>query len=350
MREEEKAVDSLSPPSFGPPPPVMTWEEIEQGLPGQLNIPGLLPDPTIAERAFLALARKWEAESAKVPAARPVPRSVDTCALACLLLAVEWGQDFSDVSWQQMERNRQAAKERREISWMDQLPWELCMASMWTQPTRSDAVLTLLANLDHHNSATRIWMMEVGWCVIPWLHPTDTASKLLKNVANTLIAASDAGGMAARLFDNPKEFTAFANAFKPPFLFEEQYHQQLEAMLKNGICARQAMFWEMEATCRKLIEQTCLGLRMTKTPHAQSTHSGSLSSTAADTSCGKCMKKTETKPQEEGPNMLAVICTVGNLKRDGLWEKLTPEEQKQVMHKFPGDWNPNLHERLKTYI
>lgn len=249
-----------------PPPPIMTWEEIEQGCPGQveLNFPGLISSPTVAERAFLSLARGWQAEYEAQAAPKRLTSHMGDLALACLILSVEWGSEFTDVARKQMKINRLTAAAHDHPSWMNELPWKLCQSSYLMSPSQSDAVDELTANLDHHNSSIRCWMMKIGWFVIPWLNPVESAVRLLKNLADTLSGPFMAASLAARLFDKEDYFLAFARTFTPPDSFEEQYQNRLKRVEEYGIQTVQAPFWETEAICRKEIERVGLGFRMRK--------------------------------------------------------------------------------------
>jgi len=249
-----------------PPPPIMTWEEIEQGCSGQLdlNFPGLIPSPNVAERTFLVLAREWQAEYEAQPAPKRLTNHMGDLALACLILSVDWGNEFTDVARKQMEINRLTAVAHDHPSWMNELPWELCQSSFLVSPPQSDAVQKLTVNLDHHNSSIRCWMMEIGWFVVPWLNPAEATTRLLKNLADTLRGQFKAAGLAARLFDKEDDFLAFARSFTPPDSFEEQYQNRLKRMEEFGIQTVQAPFWETEAICRKEIERAGLGFRIRK--------------------------------------------------------------------------------------
>lgn len=259
-----------------PPPPIMTWEEIEQGCPGQLdlNFPGLIPIPTVAERAFLALSREWLAEYETQTATRQLTSHMGDLALACLILSVEWGGEFTDVARKQMEINRVTAAAHDRPSWMNELPWELCQSSYLMSPPQSEAVQELTANLDHHNSSIRSWIMEIGWFVVPWLNPVEATIRLLKNLADTLRGPFMAAGLAARLFDRNDDFLAFAENFIRPSRHDEdakyqngmmeQYRSRLKDLKELGIQTVQAPFWETEAICRKEIERAALGFRIRK--------------------------------------------------------------------------------------
>ncbi len=259
MRDVEQ---DRSPGDFRSEPPVaLTWEETEQGAAGQLALPGVDPKPLIAERVFLALAREWAVQARNTQEGHALPRSADELALACLLLAVEWGSVFTNVGQQQMEINREQAAMRRDVSWMDELSWKLCQCAAHAPPlSELDAVQELTANLDHHNSAIRCWIMELSWFAAPWLNPVEASVRLLKNLADTLLGVSMAAGLAARLFKDAESFMAYARDFQPPATFEDQYADRLRMVEELGVLGCQASFWRMEAECRKLIEQTALAV------------------------------------------------------------------------------------------
>lgn len=272
--------DELPPP----PPPVMTWEQMEQGQGGLSNITVPPPVPTMAERAFLKLAREWLVEVEKIPKDNALSCAADELALACLLLAVEWGAEFTDVARQQMEVNREAVAARDRASWIDQLPWKLCLAANLASPPQSDAVEELIANLDHHNSSIRCWMMKLGWMAVPWIkalastsmgiNPVEAAVRLLKNLADTLGGPFMAAGLAARLFDKADGFLSFAKDYARPAQrgedeecrtgMMEQYQDRLKYVEEHGIQAVQAPFWQAEALCRREIEKAGLGFKVRK--------------------------------------------------------------------------------------
>ncbi len=266
-------------------PPNLTWEDLESGEPGQ---PGLFTtSPTIAERVFLVLARKWHVEVQAVSRNTPLPRAVDILTLSCVLLAVEWGDKFTDVTWWQINNNLNAAAARRDelpsgrgwviapnrtkrtatyrgVSWDDQLPWELCQVPfMIVSPPETVAVEKLTVNLDHHNSSIRYWMMEMGWMVRPWLATPEAMPRLLKNLADTLGGPFMAGGLAAALVSTDAEFWTLARDFKPNNQdFVEQYTDRLKYVKDHGILEIQTHFWNLEAQCRKVIADEVLGLRL----------------------------------------------------------------------------------------
>lgn len=220
---------------------------------------------SVAEHAFLVLAREWREEAGRIPDEHCLSIRADTLAKACLLLAVEWGVGFSDVARSAMEANRAAAESRRQPSWIDELPWRVCLASNNPLPVANEpAVWDLTTNLDHHNSSIRCWMMELGWLVVPWINPVESTVRLLKNLADTLSGPFTAAGLAARFFEKPEAFFNFAKTFKPPEGFEDQYLDRLKQVEERGVLAMQVDFWQTEALCRKEIERAVLGCRVRK--------------------------------------------------------------------------------------
>ncbi len=258
---EPKDEDRPSPP----PPPVLTWEEIEQGKAGQLDFPALVTAPSMAERAFLSLSREWLAEYQGQTPPKCLTSHMGDLALACLLLAVEWGKDFTRVAHAQMEENRITAAGHAKPSWMNELPWQLCQSvGLKAAPKDTKAVANLTVNLDHHNSSIRYWMMEIGWFTVPWLDRVEATLRLFKNLADTLCGPFMAAGLASRFFDKEEEFFNIAKKFKPPKGFEDQYQDRLKHVEKHGILTMQTIFWQDEAICRREIELAVLSWRVRK--------------------------------------------------------------------------------------
>ena len=249
----------------------MNWEEIEHAKSGQLHLPGFASFPTVAERAFLEIARKWQDEINSRGDER-ISRSDDIRALSCLILSVEWGRNFTPVARKQIEENQQIMGQRDFGNWYDRLPWELCSVADYNSPSQSDEVNKLVANLDHHNSGIRNWMFEIGWCVKSWLPVELSVKKLLKNFADTLGGPFKAAGLAAALFDSPEEYFHFAHDFTPSDEFIDQYHDRLkhieEMGQKYGILYCQMELLNMECQCRKIIELSSLNLKLKATDNA----------------------------------------------------------------------------------
>lgn len=241
----------------------MNWEQAEQNSLGQLGFPELVEMPTIAERAFVELSREWFAIAKNTPKGRALSRDADLLTLACILLAVEWGKTFSEVANAQMGINRAFAENRRQPSWHDILPWDLSIIVYLLDITHSAPMQMLLANLDHHNSSIRCWMMEIAWFAFPRLNSEMALEKLFKNIADTLGGVDLAIGLAARFFSKTDDFMATARAFKPTD-FKDQYQSRLKVIEEYGVQSFQASFWKTETFCRKKIEEAVLGSRMPK--------------------------------------------------------------------------------------
>jgi hypothetical protein len=226
----------------------------------QLNLPGLVQKPTVAERAFLVLARRWHDGFAVVDMNHAPPRDVDEVALACVLLAVEWGSDFTAVARNQCELNRELGS-KREVPWIDCLPWELCEASWAADPRDTGAVETLTANLDHHNSALRGWCMELAWMCRPWLEKLVCTLSLLKNVADTLGGVEVAMGLARGLCSSDEELNEFIAAYEhqPPDRFANQFAERIKAFRDVGFFLTQIHHLDLECRCRRMIEGAVLG-------------------------------------------------------------------------------------------
>lgn len=243
--------------------PASTWNDHERRMAEQPHLPGLISAPTVAERAFVALAHRWQEEVEHTPKDRALPRATDVLALACLTLSVEWGSEFSEVAADQMEFNRVLAAGWRTVAWADTLPWELCQASFLATPMEAPAVQLLTANLDHGNSSVRTWMMEIGWFVRRWLDPDEASRRLLNNLGSTIFQPFMAAGLAACLFATIDDFLAFARSYAMPRGFlEDQYRGRVEEIKATSILNAQAPFWQLECECRRIIEQASLGLRL----------------------------------------------------------------------------------------
>ena len=228
------------------------------GKPGQLCLPGFAPTCTVAELAFLVLARQWQEDVSAADSNRALPMSADRLALSSLLLAIAWGRKFSDAARQQAEVNKEAVAGRIG-AWIDQLPWALAESAHPASISRqADSVETLTVNLDHHNSSIRVWMMKIGWTVRPWLIAPEAMPRLLKNVADTLAWPSLAAGLAAALAPSEDEFWGLARGFEPPSGFADQYLHRLDQIKRLGVLGIQAPFWQIEAECWKTIAEAVL--------------------------------------------------------------------------------------------
>ncbi len=222
----------------------------------QPPLPGFENVPAPAERVFVKLARQWNAGfSAAVTG--PPRRVVDELALTAVLFAQQYGKSFTNFAWRQTEINI-ALAEQRDVPWADRLPWRLAAASWKPNPGQTAALHELVSNLNHHNSALRIWTMELAWMVRPWLTPDSALTPLLENVAGTLLGVDLAFGLAGTLFSVEKDLYAAAEAWQPPAIFAEQYKDRVAALRRVGLLATQASFWQLEASCRRAIAEPAL--------------------------------------------------------------------------------------------
>ncbi len=133
------------------------------------------------------------------------------------MLSVEWGWNFTDVARNQMDINENISESLRSSPWLDQLPWQLCQASLETTPSGSEAVELLTDNLAHHHSSIRCWMIEIGWISRSLLDVSKAIPLLLKNISDTIFEPFLSAGLAAAIFvkKNDKEFYEMAPKFNP---------------------------------------------------------------------------------------------------------------------------------------
>lgn len=248
-------------------PTVLPWEDIETGKAGQLGLPGLAPVPTLGERAFLLLARQWHTKIQTIDRDKAPPRSLDILALACLLLSVEWGRGFTNVARDQMDINNEASEARGAFPWIDQISWQLCQSSLGTTPSESAAVKKLTANLVHHDSSIRCWMLEIGWITRSWLDPSKAIPLLLKNLADTLAGPFMSAGLAAAIIaKEDEEFCEMAQDFYPPSAYQKQYQDRIKYIKENGLLSIQVPFWMLETQCWRVISNAAFGQRMGALP------------------------------------------------------------------------------------
>lgn len=214
-----------------------------------------VPSSSEVECVFLRLARAWHTDVETASANAPLPRLADIRALSCLLLSTEWKRELGVKAESQITANCRLTAKRQPRAWMDKLPWDLCMVALNPPSHKVETVLELTVNLDHHNSGIRFWMMEIAWFVVPLLNAPEATSRLLKNLADTLMGPLAAAGLAARFFPHPDAFAAFAKSFTPPKDFADQYADRLKTVEQYGIQRAQTTFWHTEASCRTEIQK-----------------------------------------------------------------------------------------------
>ncbi len=241
-----------------PVPPVLSWEEIEAGAGGQLPLPGVFERPTMAERFFLALARPWAKQFDEVPENHPPSRQVDELALCALSIAHDYGLQFTTVAQSQIASNIELAHQHGNSGWLDRLPWQL--THMCTFQVSADCwqMRELMANLNHHNSAIRMWMMEIAWVIRSRLPQEEALPILFENVASTLAGVEMAWGLAAALFEDRTSFDSTAAGWLPQNHFDKQYVERAQ-QLKHETFACQAGFWKLEADLYRRISSLAFG-------------------------------------------------------------------------------------------
>lgn len=217
----------------------------------QLRLGDLDPAPTVAERAFLKLAAAWRKRIQETPG-QSQPRAVDEIAFACLLLSVEWGRRFRGNASAQAWMNKQAAGGGL-APWLDEMLWELCAAGMDpTGPGGYDALERLTANLNHHSSSIRFWLLEIGWFVRSWLDAAAVVPPLLENLATALGGPFESAGLAIAVAGDEEVFWRIADNYDPPERSANQYRDRLSLVREEGASGLQWHFYRLEARCRKI--------------------------------------------------------------------------------------------------
>lgn len=239
-----------------PVPRVLTWEEVEAGLGGQLPLTGVAETPTSAERVFLALARSWARQFSEVHENRAPSRDLDELALSALALANNYGSQFTIVAQRQVAANIELTHRRGSGGWLDRMTCSLMQ--MCSSRTSEDCwqLQELVANLNHHNSAIRLWMMEIAWVIRRRLPRETVLPILLENVASTLAGVEMAWGLAAALFEERTAFDDAAAVWLPGNNFDQQYAERVQK-LRHQTFACQAGLWKLEASLyRRLFHST----------------------------------------------------------------------------------------------
>jgi hypothetical protein len=247
-------------------PALLTWEDIETAVAGQLNLPGFSVTPPLAERAFLVLARNWAAQYKEQGNPARMTRELRAIELACLLLSVEWGREFTVVATRQTEKNRAIAARHRECSWHCTISWRLCEAARLLNPENTIVANELLVNLDHGKSDIRCWMMELAWVVRDWLPFGEVMERLLDNIASTLAGSEMAVGLARMLCMSDQVLEANIQTFHTDPVYAQQFENRVARAKELGYANFEKSFWETEAICRRLVEKAILGDRYAGPP------------------------------------------------------------------------------------
>ncbi len=228
----------------------------------QLVLPGILPGPTRVDRVVGELVGQWLAEVDTLQQPIRMSRAADYLSLSCLALSTSPGLTFHSAS----ARRVTAALEellKRGGSAADCMPWRLTNAVMegGTRATDSEAVALLVANLDHHNSGVRNWMLEIAWIARPVLVGSAALPVLLLNVADKLVGVEKSAGLAASLLPSEEQFWLEANEYEPPPQFADQYRARIVSLRRKGLIAAQGPLWKLEATCWQVISRAALGAK-----------------------------------------------------------------------------------------
>lgn len=224
---------------------------------GQTWLPGV-PPPAEFRIADLCIEHLGREFLAALPqdCGPPLPAESDDLALACLLLAHEHGTRSPDRTTLALESCLAAVSTR---FWGDQLPWRVALEFCRHNPSWRHSVGELTANLDHHNSSIRYWMLEIAWLVRDRLEPDQAVPKLLNNVADTLLGWEAAAGLCAALHQDEGLFWISADAHKPQN-HPEQYRQRLTDVRERGLPAFSAGLERSELLVRRRVDALALTL------------------------------------------------------------------------------------------
>jgi hypothetical protein len=212
-----------------------------------------------AEVALLHFADAYLQGLAETSTTGPLPQQLDELSFACLILCSEWSKSLGPSATALLRQCQQAASEGRPVYWMDRLPWSLALEAMDTTGA-SSAKHLLVANLSHHNSSVRGFMLELGWFVRARITVDEAGYTLLKNVADTIFDWDLSTGLCSSLFADEKAFWGFAEQYKPPDGFEEQYQSRLQDIKSNGLIAYTSRLLDLELRVRRRINDFALGL------------------------------------------------------------------------------------------
>lgn len=247
------------------PLPLMTWEEAENGKQGQLNLPAFTEMPTLAERAFILLAREWrKSVQSNEPLTNLQAIREQKTIWACLFLAVRWGQTFTALPAKEVGANQWSCRHKSTYGWLDRHAWDLCEYCLLKTPRSSPPIRVidqLVAALSHEDSSARKRVFDFVWLAVPKIPAAYTVAAvqaLLKDVAGTLRWHSHAAALASRFFNTRTCFITYAEQFQPPAEYARQYAERLGKMERRlaDICTP---FVEIENQCWQLITETIFG-------------------------------------------------------------------------------------------
>ena len=219
-------------------------------------------DATAAvDQTLIALALKWRAVTAKAKQDRSMLEDADMLAFSCLILAAEWGDHLTESVNPVLEENEKLINVEWTIySDIEKLVWRLCRRDKEAESMLDLAMESLIEYyLTHHNSAIRIWAMEVGWMIRPWLPAHTVVPLMLKNVADTIGGVRLAMGLALGLCTTEIALETFITEYEPEESYMKQYANRIELFRKEGFFLSQTSLLGLECRCRQIIEREILG-------------------------------------------------------------------------------------------
>ncbi len=203
---------------------------------------------SLAERAFLNIAQEYYDRMKSLNGARP-PASLYDLSYACLMLCIEGNIRDSVVVIAAAIRCRNTVD-----NWLDALPWNL-IENIVNPGWGYDWFAELDVNLINGDSSIRAYMMDLAWFVRSKMAVRTVADAMLKNVADTLGYVGEAISLCVAMFPTLAEFWAYAEAYSPPALFEEQYRDRLADLKKGNVAQYTVLHMELDIRVRKLILQ-----------------------------------------------------------------------------------------------
>jgi hypothetical protein len=239
---------------------------------------------SIAENCLLQFTQYYCANCNKQPGEGAWSRSVDEASFACLLICESYASFLSDEAINVLLSCRKAVpSSNNPVLWLDILPWDLAIDALRSNPGRTEKQLEfnysgkywvlapsgmsmspinfLVENLTHQNSSIRSFVLELTWFVRKRIPLEKTARALLRNVAETPGYWDWSLGLCSSLFENEEQFLTFADAFKPPHEFSEQYHDRLKSVHEDKLLECRYHFIELELKLRQMMDQWALSLR-----------------------------------------------------------------------------------------
>lgn len=217
-------------------------------LQAQSPLPGM--EGSLSQQVLERLIREWMSVVEHGARKRDETRAGDLL-LAALLLAQEDRQCLEgrpELVFEAVELCGQQVD-----SYLDRLPLQAIQAYWLQVKPYPEVVEGISCNLDHHNSAIRVWFHHVAWMMRPDLDVERIRPLLLKNIANMLGGLYESTGLLAMLHDEKSVLDAEADGFEPPEGFEAQYKDRLTIIRDQQWNSFALNLWLSENKSRKLI-------------------------------------------------------------------------------------------------